>query len=65
MAAVLNVAFTCNEAKAVLTVHNQSGPSGNAFKLCNMLKVRFSRKNDDKFQGMSNELMGVMTIAGK
>ena len=45
MGALFNVSFNCDEAKAVLTAHSQLDPSGNAFKLYNMLKVRFSKKN--------------------
>ena len=49
MGALFNVSFNCDEAKAVLTSHNQLDPSGNAFKkLYSMNKTRFSKKNEDK-----------------
>ncbi len=49
--------FNYNEAKAVLIAHHQSNPTGNAFKFYNLLKVRLSRKNEDRLQGMINDLL--------
>ena len=57
--------FNCDEAKEVLTSHSQGDPSGNAFKLYNMLKVRFSKKNEERLQTMINDLMGIMAQAGE
>ena len=65
MGALFNVSFNCDEAKAVLTAHNQGDPSGNAFKLYNMLKMRFSKKNEERLQTMINDLMGIMAQAGE
>ena len=65
VSALFNASFNCDEAKAVLTSHSQLDPSGNAFKLYNMIKVRFSKKNEDKFQSMINDLMGIEAQAGE
>jgi len=65
MGALYNVSFSCDEAKAVLTAHNQADPEKNAFKLYKLLKERFSKKNNDKLQGMINELMSIMANAGE
>ena len=48
MGALYNVAYSNDEAKAVLTAHSQSDPSGNANKLYQMLKARFLKKDEDK-----------------
>ncbi len=65
MGALFNVSFNCDEAKAVLTSHSQLDPSGNAFKLYNMIKTRFSKKNEERLQSMINDLMGIMAQAGE
>jgi hypothetical protein len=65
MGALFNVSFNCDEAKAVLTAHSQEDPSGNAFKLHNLLKIRFSKKNEERLQSMINDLMGIMATAGE
>ena len=65
VSALFNASFNCDEAKAVLTSHSQLDPSGNAFKLYNMIKVRFSRKNEDKLQSMINDLMAITAQAGE
>ena len=65
VSALFNASFNCDEAKAVLTSHSQLDPTGNAFKLYNMIKVRFSRKNEDKLQSMINDLMAITAQAGE
>ncbi len=50
MGAPFNVSYNCDETKAVLTAHHQEDSSANAFKLYNMLKVRFSKKNEKRLQ---------------
>ncbi len=57
--ALFNFFFNCDEAKAVLTSHIQLDPSGNAFKMYNMIKV----KNEDKLQSMINDLMTITAQA--
>jgi hypothetical protein len=48
--ALFNASFNCDEAKAVLTSHSQLDPSGNAFKLYNMIKTRFVKKMKRNFR---------------
>jgi hypothetical protein len=64
--ALFNASFNCDEAKAVLlTSHSQLDPRGNPFKLYNMIKARFSKKNQDKLQSMINDLMGIEAQVGE
>ena len=65
MGALYNVAYSNDEAKAVLTAHSQSDPSGNANKLYQMLKARFSKKDEDKLQLMINDLNSIMAKDGE
>jgi hypothetical protein len=65
MRALYNVAYSNDKAKAVLTAHSQSDPSGNANKLYQMLKTRFLKKDENKLQLMINELNSIMAKNGE